>query len=180
MSNLPLLFPALAVGLVLAVLASQPLGRALEMPAWAAFTLVASIVLVVAVTLTPRRETAGAVDLFASVPATESPVGPELWRWPWQWWPVDDRTLNIALFVPLGLAVGLVGRRRARRVLAVLALVSPLLVEGTQHVVNWLARDSQWQDVVDNATGVIIGLVIGVLIRRAVGAADGAEQRTYA
>ena len=104
------------------------------MPPWAAFILAASVALVVAVTLTPQRITAGAVDLFASVPATESPVGPELWRWPWQWWPIDDRTLNIALFVPLGIGIGLVGRRGVRWILMLIALASPLVVEGTQKI----------------------------------------------
>lgn len=147
------------------------------MPPWAAFILAASVALVVAVTLTPQRITEGAVDLFASVPATESPVGPELWRWPWQWWPIDDRTLNIALFVPLGIGIGLVGRRGVRWILMLVALASPLVVEGTQHLVAWLARDSQWQDVVDNVTGVVIGLVIGVVLRRVLGSAGPASSR---
>jgi hypothetical protein len=37
------------------------------------------------------------------------------------------------------------------------------VIEGTQLVVTWLARGPQWQDVVDNTVGVLIGLLVGWL-----------------
>lgn len=161
MTTLPLMAPTFIVGLLLGLLFARRLGAVLRSSPLVAFLLVASVALVVAVTLTPLREVPGAVDPMAAVPD----VGGPLWRWPWQWWPVDDRTLNVVLFVPLGLAVGLVGRTVVRRWLTVAALVSPLVVEGTQWAVDWLARDSQWQDVADNLVGVVLGLLLGWVVR---------------
>jgi len=171
MSNLPLLLPAFAVGMVAALVAGRPLGRVLRTSTVAAMALIAAAALVTAVTLTPQRFDAGAVDVFAAVP--EVPPDAGLWHWPWQWWWVNDRTLNIALFVPLGFAVTLVGRRGARWALVAAALLAPLAVEGTQYVVAWLARDPQWQDVLDNTLGVLIGLGLGLLWRRLRPAARG-------
>lgn len=163
MNTLPLLPFVLVGGLVLAVAVARPLGRWLASPWWVAFVLVAGLAAIVAITLTPVRFVPGAVDPASIVPEV---IGGPLWRWPWQWWPVADRTLNIVLFVPVGFAAALVGRRALRWGLVALALALPWIVEVTQYVVDWLNRDAQWQDVVDNTTGVVIGLVAGALVGR--------------
>jgi protein-tyrosine-phosphatase/glycopeptide antibiotics resistance protein len=154
--------------------AARPVGRSLRMPTWAAFLLLAALALVVAVTLTPLGGAPDGAVAVPQLPAHPVPVAPAsgLWRWPWQWWPVDERTLNVALFVPLGVGVGLVGRRRLRGVLLLVALMLPLVVEGTQYLVGPLNRDADWRDVVDNVTGMVIGLVIGVVLRRATGSSN--------
>jgi glycopeptide antibiotics resistance protein len=100
------------------------------------------------------------VDAVSLVPFT--PDGPIV-RPPTQWWRIDDRTLNVLVFVPIGLAVMLVGRPLARVVLVAGALALSWLIEGTQLVVTWLARGPQGQDVVDNTVGVLIGLLVGWL-----------------
>lgn len=164
MSSLPLLIPTFVVGIVAAFAVRRRLARTLRMPVWAAWLLVASTAVIVAVTLTPQREAAGAPDVFAALPVAEAPLGGAVWRWPWQWL-LDDRTLNVAIFVPLGVAVAFVGRAGVRWLLVGALLVAPLAIEVTQYLVGWLARDSQWQDVVDNTTGALLGLGVGLLLR---------------
>lgn len=166
MSTLPLLVPTFAVGVVLAFVLRGRVSRALAMPGWAAWLLVASLGLVVALTLTPQRWGTPAATVFAAFDgAAGEPVGTPLWRWPWQWWPVDARTWNVLLFVPLGVAVAFVGRRGVRWVLVAGLLAAPLAIEGVQYAVAWLVRDPQWQDVVDNVTGAVLGLALGALLR---------------
>lgn len=176
MRTFPWAFPVLAVGILAGALAARPVGRFLRMPPWAAFLLVAALALVVAVTLTPLGSASDVPAALPQLPAHPIPVEVQtasgLWRWPWQWFPIDERTLNVALFVPLGVGVGLVGRRRLRVVLPLVALMLPLVVEGTQYLVGPLNRDADWRDVVDNVTGVVIGLVIGVVLRRATGSSN--------
>jgi glycopeptide antibiotics resistance protein len=112
---------------------------------------VASLAVIVAVTLTPQQlGAAGEVS------------------WPFTWlttW-FSDRVLNVLLYVPLGVAVALIGRAPLRNAVTVAALLLPLVVEAVQHLVGPLARDAQWQDVVDNTLGVAIGLALGYALRR--------------
>ena len=147
MPNLPLLIPVLVAGVVLAVLAYRPLSRWLPSPAWSSALLILSLVLVAAITLTPQ-------DLAES-------GAPRWWPIAWLLQTLGDRGLNVLLFVPLGIAVMFIGRSRLRLVAIVGAIALPWVVEGTQHLVAPLERDSQWQDVIDNTAGVLIGLAIG-------------------
>ncbi len=75
---------------------------------------------------------------------------------------LSETGLNVILFVPLGLAVGLLKRTRARAVVAVLAL--PLAIEAVQASVPMLGRGCQSGDVVDNLFGLGIGFMIGLLV----------------
>jgi glycopeptide antibiotics resistance protein len=167
MSSLPLLVPVFVLGLVVAALACRRVGAWLRMPWWAAFVLIAGLGLVAALTLTPVRSGAVVVvDAVSLVPFT--PDGPIV-RPPTQWWRIDDRTLNVLVFIPIGFAVILVGRPAARIALVAGALALPWVIEGTQLVVTWLARGPQWQDVVDNTVGVLIGLLVGWVVARRLG-----------
>ncbi|MCW2546248.1 MAG: hypothetical protein JWN96_708, partial [Mycobacterium sp.] len=76
---------------------------------------------------------------------------------------LGDTSLNVILFVPLGLAIGLLGRSpaTARMLVAVLAL--PLAIEAIQSLLPMLGRGCQSGDVVDNLLGLGIGLALGML-----------------
>lgn len=160
MHTFPWALPVLAVGVLAAALAGPLVGRVLCMPTWAAVVLISGAALVVAVTLSPLGTAAPGSSPVPSLSAHPVPVAPtsELWRWPWHWWPIDERTLNVALFVPLGIGVGLVGRRPMRWFLVFIAVLSPFAIEGAQYLVGWLARDADWRDVVDNVTAWSSGL----------------------
>ena len=78
---------------------------------------------------------------------------------------INEISLNILLFVPFGVAVGLlpIGRPKAVVVLAAIAL--PFAIEGIQLVATALHRGCQSADVADNLTGLIAGLIIGEAVR---------------
>jgi glycopeptide antibiotics resistance protein len=73
----------------------------------------------------------------------------------------NETSLNVVLFVPLGLALGLLPGRRTANLLILAGLVSPFFVEAIQLVVQPLGRGCQTADIIDNLTGVVIGLLIG-------------------
>lgn len=146
---------AVLVAGAVAVLAARPLGVVLESSPLVSGLLVLGAGLVIAVTLTPVD--ASGSSAWRSF-GTGSAVVPD--------WVVSDRFANLLLFVPLGIAAGLVGRVDARRWIVVAVLLSPLLVEGLQAVLPILNRGPQWQDVLDNTLGVLVGLAVAWAIRR--------------
>ena len=153
MPNLPLLMPVVLMGLFIAVACGRLLACRLRCPWWVAVALVASLTLVIGVTLTPQSVSEDVVD-----------AGEISWPFTWILALLDERTLNVLLFVPLGFTIALIGSRVLWfAVVGVLAL--PWAVEGIQYLVTWLSRDAQWQDVVDNTVGAVIGLGIGLVVR---------------
>lgn len=153
MPNLPLLLPVVLVGLFIAVACGRLLSRRLRCPWWVAVALVASLTLVIAVTLTPQSISEDVIN-----------AGEISWPFTWILALLDERALNVLLFVPLGFTTALIGSRVLWfAVVGVLAL--PWAVEGIQYLVTWLSRDAQWQDVVDNTVGAVIGLGIGLVVR---------------
>jgi hypothetical protein len=91
-------------------------------------------------------------------------------------WP-GDIVLNILLFVPLGLVAGLVRSTAAERRLVVLAFALPFAIEAVQLAVRPLGRECQSGDVVDNLTGLTLGIVLGCGTRWIVRIASTANGR---
>jgi glycopeptide antibiotics resistance protein len=163
MMAIPLLLPALLVAIVVAVLAARPLARPLGVNTHVVFLLVCGFGLVLAATITPTddaifdgQHSSGICDLsrFGIAPI------PDLVR-------PTEASLNVLLFVPLGIAVGLLPRSRHRMIVAALAVLLTFLVEGTQLLVPALGRGCQSADIVDNLLGLVIGASIGIVLRQA-------------
>ncbi|MGO4341588.1 VanZ family protein [Pedococcus sp. 2YAF34] len=79
----------------------------------------------------------------------------------------DQRILNVLLLVPVGLFAALVASRlRGVQALLVVAGAAalPLLFEGGQQLFRGLGRSCDTTDLADNWTGVLLGLVAGVLL----------------
>jgi hypothetical protein len=76
----------------------------------------------------------------------------------------NDRSLNVALYVPLGIGLGLLPRSRLKRAAVGLAIGLPVAIEFTQGAVSLLNRACQLQDVVDNLSGLAIGFLAGTAI----------------
>lgn len=162
LQTVPLFLPGLVVTAVAAMLFARPLARAAGIHPAVAALLIASVGLIVSATLTPLRGvledgavSSGACDLRrlgrAPVSMYLRPTG---------------AALNVVLFVPLGIALGLVPpHARWRRTAIALGLLSPFLVEGTQLAIRSLGRGCEAADVVDNLTGVVLGIAIGALLR---------------
>jgi hypothetical protein len=81
----------------------------------------------------------------------------------------QDPAFNVALYVPLGIAIGMLPGGWARRWLIVAGLLLAPAIELTQLLVRPLGRACQTSDMSDNVTGLLIGLVAGWLVARAIG-----------
>ena len=93
------------------------------------------------------------------------------------WLHLDSRTLNVALFIPLGLTLGLLARGAARWAILVFGLALPWIVEGLQSVLPF-DRDPQSIDLADNTTGFVVGYAAGLLIMSLVASMRGRAPTT--
>jgi hypothetical protein len=149
--NLPLFVVILGAGTVLSAVITAPIAKRWREPWPVVFGLGVSLSLVAAATLSPSPGSASGPCLQDIV----RPLGPRgllLFS--------TDRALNTWLLVPLGLCAGYLAVRRWWILL--LAFMVPVAVEGTQRVVPELGRRCQFQDLIDNTWGLILGAVVGV------------------
>lgn len=131
------------------------------------YALGASLVAIGAVTLTPG------MDEFAH----RQPCALGRWRPVWltpQLMAMNDRTLNLVLFVPLGFFAALFAARSGRRsaVVAAALAVSPV-VELLQHLLPSLGRNCSSLDVADNVSGCVLGLAAGLVVAAVARRRDG-------
>jgi glycopeptide antibiotics resistance protein len=141
---------ALCAVLVAAVLASSVASQ-IGKTAAGTFLLLASLGAIIGTTLTPS------VDVVHSTQCDLTFVAPTLTELQTP----NDRSLNVALFIPLGIAL-VANRIRSGWVLLAAASVSPL-VELTQRVAAPLNRTCQAIDLIDNELGLVIGMAAGTI-----------------
>lgn len=115
---------------------------------------------------------------------------PEAWREPnltlslpsWETMAtINETSLNVLLFVPLGLTIALLPRIRAAIVLFGLSVLAPMAIEVVQYVAPALDRVGlQMDDVVANEIGLLAGAAVGVVLRLflALGRAPGYPAET--
>jgi hypothetical protein len=161
---LPWLLPGIVVALLVATLASGALGRALGVRKVVAWVLLLNLGIILSATLTPQRE-AFELGVSASGACDLSRLGPptldELFRG-------GDVGLNILMFIPLGVAIAVVPMSRGRTALVIIAVALPFAIEVIQLLLPALDRACESADVVDNLTGLVIGLAAGTVIGRLV------------
>ena len=157
---LPWFLPGLAITTVIALAVVGRVARRLRTERWIAFLLVVSVGAVLAATITPdadgfsgQSSAPGRCD-FGSIGL--EPLSEYL--------QFGDPTLNVILFVPLGLAIGLLGRSPAAARVRLAVLVLPLAIEAVQSLLPMLGRGCQSRDVFDNLLGLSIGLALAVLL----------------
>ena len=164
---LPWFLPGVVIWVAVALVAGGRVGRALGVRRAVAFALIASLGIILSATLTPLRG-ALAFGTVGSGSCDLSRVGfaplRDLLR-------PNEASLNVLMFVPLGVSIGLLPRSRLKVAIVVAAIVLPFAIETTQLLVLWLDRACQSADVVDNLTGLAIGLGGGVAVRRLAAAA---------
>ena len=159
-SVLPMFLPGLLASVAVGVLLARPVALWLGSRTWVAFLLIVSLGAVLAATLTPDGPrlaggppSSGMCDLhrvwFAPLP---------------EYVHVDDFSLNVILFVPLGVALGLAPRSKRTYVLLGLAIALPVVIETTQMLATTLGRGCQSGDVFDNLLGLGIGLLLGLAV----------------
>jgi len=161
MSNVPWFAPGVLVSAAVAVVMAVPVGRALPLRPAAAGVLVLSFGIVISATMTPLRLAleAGAVGTgicdfsrLGIAPFAELDG-------------LNDTTLNILLFVPLGLTLCFVPWSWRKAGLLFASMAFPFVIEIFQLLVSSLARGCQSADVADNLTGLFVGLAIGTASR---------------
>lgn len=170
---LPWFLPGVAISVVVSLAAGGIVGRALGTRRVVASLLLLSLGVIVSATLTPLD---GGLD-FESVGRGTCdlsriglPALGELRR-------LNDTSLNVLLFVPLGISIALLPRSRRTLLVVVVAIALPFAIELTQLLVPVLGRGCQSADVVDNLLGLAIGAILGAAARGLVLVARRADDR---
>ena len=76
------------------------------------------------------------------------------------------------MFIPLGATIGLLPGSRRKAAIVIAAIALPFAIETTQLLAPALDRACESADVVDNLSGLAIGLVGGVVAGRLGGVVD--------
>ncbi len=156
LAEYPGFLPGLAVSVLLATALYRYLARRLGISEPIAWLLVISFGAIIAATLTPGLEAFPPMHGKASCDVSR--IGPA---------PLADYTalgttsLNVILFVPLGVLIALLPRSRAMAFAVVGAALLPLTIESIQLAATPLDRACQSGDVVDNMLGLALGLAAG-------------------
>lgn len=167
----PWFAPGIALAIVVGFVARRRVAAWLGASDAVAWAVVVAFGLVLSATLTPLREgagdlSAGTCDLtrigFASLHDLRS---------------LNDTSLNVLLFVPLGIVLAILPRSPRKALLVIVACAMPLAIEMTQLVAIPLDRACESADVVDNMTGLVIGLTIGAVAGMISGQADSSTGR---
>jgi len=156
----PWFVPGVVLALVLGAVAARPVARALSTRPAVAWLLVTSLGIALAATLTPT-DTALTDGAISSGTCDLGRIGLAPWE---ELSVVSATSLNVLLFVPLGVAIGLLPPSRRRTILAA-AVLLPLAIEAIQLLVPALDRICQSADIFDNLAGLAIGLVGGLVTR---------------
>lgn len=159
--GVPLFLPGVALGLCIAFVTARAIAGRLSCAPLAAWLLVVSTGVILSATVTPIAD--ALLDGVRSSGACGIDRGG--WAPPSTYLRLTEESMNVLLFVPLGMAVGLVGGRAGRR-LAICGLALPFVIEATQALVPALGRSCEASDLVDNPTGFVIGLALGWSARR--------------
>jgi glycopeptide antibiotics resistance protein len=167
-SALPWFLPGVAISAAFALAAGGRVGRALGARRAVAMALIVSLGIILSATLTPLR---GVLDAAGSGTGScdLSRIGLAPLR---DLLELNDTSLNVLLFVPLGVSIALLPGSRRKAAIVIGAIALPFAVEATQALVPWLDRACEGADVVDNLTGLAIGLGGGVVAGRLAGALD--------
>jgi hypothetical protein len=157
----------IVLGVVVALVVALPLrgwaARRLGTGTFEAWLLLASIGLILAATLSPRP--LGLESHVSGIATCDlSRVGPASLA---TYLRFADPTLNVLLFIPLGVLIGQLDRDQHRGRLVAGAAMLPIAIELIQALVIPLGRACQGGDVFDNLAGLTVGLVIGAVWRRA-------------
>lgn len=159
---------ALAAGVLLGLVAAVLAPRVGPVGAWAGCALAWSLVVIALVTLVPANGAPGVVYAEGRATTCSWDLGGPA---PDGFWIFDggQRLLNTLLFVPAGaLLVVVAGRWRAGWTLVPVGLALLVAysagIEWTQLELARLDRACDVTDVVDNTTGAVLGVAVGLVL----------------
>jgi glycopeptide antibiotics resistance protein len=165
MSNFPWFLPGVAISALVSIVISRFVAEKLAISRALGYALVFWLGVILSATMTPNIS--GLHDPDRAARATTgmawcdlSGIGPP---------PLDqldtfnDVSLNVLLFIPLGVLVSAIGRHSWKTLMWAAAL--PFLIEGIQFFFGAsIGRVCQSADVFDNLTGMLLGYVVGVVL----------------
>jgi glycopeptide antibiotics resistance protein len=164
---LPLVAPGMVLWAAVAIVASPFISRFFAASRLHAALLLMALGLVLMATLPPTGATlagSGSYEQACDLDRMTLAPFPELSR-------LNATSLNVLLFVPLGITLGSLPWSRRSLVTVAAAFLLPLAIESFQLLVPDLGRECQSADVIDNTMGLVIGLAFGAsgrwLLRRA-------------
>ena len=163
LDSTPWLWPALAIAVAVSLATFRPLARRLHAPRPVTFLLVLGLGGILGLTLTPGAEAFSPFTYQDCLVEFVRPIGFG------RVLNLGERGLNVLLFIPFGVAVGALPWSRAKGGLLVGSLALPFVVEGIQYLVPAFARSCSTVDVVDNLTGLVIGVAIGIVVQLIIG-----------
>ena len=166
--ELPWLLPGAAISVVVSIAASGAVGRALRVRQPVAWVMVLSLGIIIAATLTPRWA-ALAFGARGSSSCDFSRIGLASLE---QLLSANDSSGNVLMFIPFGVAIGLAPRSRRKAAIVTFAIALPFAIETIQLLLPALDRACESADVVDNLTGLAIGLAGGSVAGRLAAAVD--------
>jgi glycopeptide antibiotics resistance protein len=162
----PWFLPGTALWAVGAVALSSRVARALRTSPAVTFLLLMSLGFVLLSTLTPTAAAlAGDTDetMRCDLARVTFPTLSELQS-------ITDTSRNIVLFVPMGIALGCLPASRRSLAVGCGAAVLPVLIELVQLAFPAFGRGCQSADVIDNLSGLFLGLGLAVACRAFTGA----------
>lgn len=154
--NTPLLIPGVAIALIVAFALGPWTAARTGLSPLLAGMLVFAVGAIVAITLTPGSS-GGFGQSWCGGLRPPPRLGQLLSI-------SSEHGLNVALFAPLGLLIGLIPRTRPLAIAAVAAGSMPIVIEWIQYSVPRLDRICQTWDAVENLMGLVLGLGIGLAI----------------
>ena len=159
-SVLPLVGVALITTVVAAMALAPRLARRLGTAEWVARLLVFGFGFALSWTLLPDAE--GLQGIGSDGGCSTARIGLIPWR---ELTSLNESSLNVALFVPLGIAVGLLPMTRTAALVALAALSLTFVIETVQLLARALGRGCETADIFDNLLGLAIGILVGLLLR---------------
>ena len=162
LETIPWFVPCLLVAAAVSLIAAKRTARRLRTRPILAGLLTLSVGAILAATLTPiARPAEGALVVAGVCEIDRVGLAPLV-----DLLTVNDTSLNVLLFLPLGLALGLLPASGLKWALVAASFALPITIEGLQMIAPVLARGCQSADVSDNLTGLVVGLSTAILARR--------------
>lgn len=153
--------PAFLLGTVVVFFVSRPLAQRVEERRIVLVCWMASLVFILALTLTPSSY---ALSMEPGVLMTRN--------WVWDlpdmsaFFSVNWQSMNLLMFMPIGVASALFARRKNIAVFATVAYATSVIVELIQYLVLPLARPQfNSATVVIGWIGITLGIAAGLLVR---------------
>ena len=164
-NEVPWLVPGSLIALVVSLLAARPVGRWLGVSAVVAGVMILNLGVFLAATLTPQAF-GFPVEVAVARTCDMSRIGLAS---PADWFNPPDTAGNIIALIPLGFAIALIPSSRRKAAVLIGAVALPFVIESIQLIASPLGRGCQSSDVIDNLTGLFLGLAAGAVAAWVVG-----------